>query len=314
MNKFQGIESSLQEVTITTNGVKLHVVQAGPEDGKPIILLHGFPEFWYGWHNQIDHLVEQGYRLWIPDQRGYNLSEKPKGTSAYKVENLVNDVVGLIDHIGVEKIPIIAHDWGGLVAWWTALMHPDRVEQLAVLNVPHPKVFERAIRRNFLQWRRLWYVWFFQIPRLPEFMLSKKNFETALNTLTKTSNPNTFTPDELKLYREAFSQPDEIHSIVNWYRALIQCDRPEPKDWRLQMPTIVMWGKHDHHILTKLAQESIELCDDGKLIIIPNGTHWVHHESPHLVNNYLTDFLGGVEIPASPIPPPRTHPEMPPRS
>jgi pimeloyl-ACP methyl ester carboxylesterase len=139
----------------------------------------------------------------------------------------------------------------------------------------------------------MWYAWFFQIPRFPEYSLSRKDNQGAINSLIGTSKPDAFKPAEIELYRQAFAQPQAIRSMLNWYRALIQRRRPAPADWRLHIPTIVLWGKEDHHILKHLAKESIALCDDGQLVIVPNGTHWVHHEAPQLVNLFLTNFLAG---------------------
>ena len=138
------------------NGLNLHLVQAGDRQGKLLILLHGFPEFWYGWRHQIDALAAHGYRVWVPDQRGYNLSDKPAGIEAYGIDHLVEDVVGLIKAAGEERALLVGHDWGAAVAWWTAIRHPERVEQLAVLNGPHPLVMQTNLRRNPAQWRRSW--------------------------------------------------------------------------------------------------------------------------------------------------------------
>src|SRR5262249_191705 len=150
------------------NGISLHVVTAGPENGKPILLLHGFPEFWYGWRNQIPALADAGFRVIAPDQRGYNLSEKPKGLAAYDLNVLTQDMVGLLDALHIEKAVVAGHDWGGGTAWWLAAHHAERVERLIILNSPHGGAFSRAIRRDLSQLRKSWYFFFFQIPRLPE--------------------------------------------------------------------------------------------------------------------------------------------------
>src|SRR5512134_3366243 len=130
----------LEHSTIKTNGIQLHSVQAGPKDGIPVVLLHGFPEFWYGWRKQIPALAESGCRVIVPDQRGYNLSDKPRGVQAYCVDNLVNDIVGLIGALDYEKVNLVGHDWGALVAWMLAIKHPNRVHRLGIINVPHPTV------------------------------------------------------------------------------------------------------------------------------------------------------------------------------
>ncbi len=155
---------------IETNGVRLHVAQAGPENGRLVILLHGFPEMHWGWRYQIDMLAEAWFRVMAPDQRGCNLSEKPDEIAAYSLDKLVGDVIGLIDHSSTERAFVVGHDWGGAVAWWLGAKHPERVQRLAILNVPHPIVMGRTIWSSWTQRRKSWYMYAFQIPRLPEFL------------------------------------------------------------------------------------------------------------------------------------------------
>jgi pimeloyl-ACP methyl ester carboxylesterase len=138
----------LEHSTIETNGIQLHVVQAGPKSGVPVVLLHGFPEFWYGWRKQIPALVEAGCRVIVPDQRGYNLSDKPKGIKSYGVFTLVDDIIGLIDALGYEKVNLVGHDWGAVVAWTLAIKYPERLQRLSIMNVPHPAVMKRFLLRD----------------------------------------------------------------------------------------------------------------------------------------------------------------------
>src|SRR5689334_8376156 len=152
----------LEHSHIQTNGVKLHIVQDGPKSGPPVLLLHGFPEFWYGWKKQIPAFARAGCRVIVPDQRGYNLSDKPKGMSAYRVDELVEDIVGLIDALEYEKVNLVGHDWGAGVAWMLAIKHPERLHRLGIINVPHPAVISRFLARDFEQMRRSWYALFFQ--------------------------------------------------------------------------------------------------------------------------------------------------------
>ena len=149
---------------IETNGIRLHVAQAGSDDKPLVILLHGFPEFSYGWRKQIPYLVEAGYRVWAPDQRGYNLSDKPEGLAAYSIDELAADVIGLIDAAGEKKVFLVGHDWGAAVAWWVAAKYPERLKKLITLNVPHHSVMRKTLRSNFSQLRKSWYIGFFQIP------------------------------------------------------------------------------------------------------------------------------------------------------
>jgi pimeloyl-ACP methyl ester carboxylesterase len=276
--------------SIKTNGINLHVVQTGPEDGPLVILLHGFPEFWYGWREQIDFLAGQGFRVWAPDQRGYNLSDKPKGLAAYNLDQLSADVIGLIDAAGREKAFLVGHDWGAAVAWWTACKYPERLSKMVILNVPHHKVFRETLNKDGEQRRKSWYIAFFQIPWLPEVLGGLRNTETFAQSLQQTSRPGTFTEADLAEYRKAWSQPGALTSMMNWYRAVVQ-KPPRAPDPRVKVPTLVLWGKKDHFLKHEMAQASIELCDDGRLVYFDDATHWLHHEEPERVNQLMAEFL-----------------------
>src|SRR5215203_4535801 len=211
----------LEKTYIETNGIRLHVVQAGPKSGVPVVLLHGFPEFSYGWRKQIPALVEAGCRVIIPDQRGYNLSDKPKDIKAYSVNTLVDDIIGLIDALGYEKVNLVGHDWGAGVAWALAIKYPERLQRLSIMNVPHPAVMKRFLQRDFEQMRRSWYVFFFQLPWLPEAGLKRGNWRGAESSLRSSGKVNSFTAEDILKYKEAWSQPGAMTAMINWYRALI---------------------------------------------------------------------------------------------
>src|SRR5512146_911539 len=159
-------------LTIYTNGIRLHAVTAGPENGPLVVLLHGFPEYWGGFAGQIGPLAGAGYHVVAPDQRGYNLSDKPRDVGAYRISELARDVIGIIDHFGREKAALVGHDWGAAVAWDTTIHFPERIERLAILNVPHPAAMARALSGFTRQVLRSWYIYFFQVPALPEFLPS----------------------------------------------------------------------------------------------------------------------------------------------
>lgn len=285
------ILTPLEHQAIRVNGVRLHVVKAGPEDGKPVILLHGFPEFWYGWRYQIDALAGAGLRLYIPDQRGYNLSEKPKGVAAYNLDMTAGDIIGLIDHIGVEKALVVGHDWGGAAAWWAATRHADRLEKLAVLNIPHHKVFRRAVQENPEQRRKVRYMAFFQLPFIPEQMLRRNNWKLLAETAFG-GNP-AFSEEDVDHYREAWSQPGGMTAMLNWYRAVRRARPQSMGDERVRVPTLMIWGKKDRVLTPEMAQPSIDLCDDGRLVFIDEASHWVQHEAAAQVNQLLIDWLTG---------------------
>lgn len=276
---------------VETNGVRLHVVMAGPKDGEPVILLHGFPEFWYGWRNQIDFLAERGYRVIVPDQRGYNLSDKPKALAAYNLDALSGDVIGLIDYLKRDKVFLVGHDWGGGVAWFTANKYPDRLKKLAILNVPHHSAFRKYLNQNREQQRRSWYMFFFQVPFVPEFLSGVNQAEGLALALQTTSRPGTFTDADLAEYRKAWIQPGALTGMINWYRAGARTPPEKLLNKRITVPTLVLWGKKDTALNWELAEKSIELCDDGRVIYFENASHWVQHEEAEQVNNHLADFL-----------------------
>lgn len=276
---------------IATNGIRLNVVQAGPDDGPLVILLHGFPEFSYGWRHQIPYLASAGYRVWAPDQRGYNLSDKPDGVAAYTLDALAADVLGLIDAAGQQRAFLIGHDWGAAVAWWIATKYPERLAKMVIINVPHGKVMERQLRRNFAQLRKSWYIFFFQIPRLPEWLARLRDWKIPTQALKRSSRPGTFSDSDLEQYRRAWSQPNAYRSMLNWYRAIMQRPPTPPANPRISVPTLLIWGAQDRFLGRELAQPSIDLCDDGRLVFIEEATHWVQHEEADRVNELIGSFL-----------------------
>jgi pimeloyl-ACP methyl ester carboxylesterase len=277
--------------SVETNGIHLNVVQAGPEDGPLIILLHGFPEFSYSWRKLMPLLVSAGYRVWAPDQRGYNLSDKPDGLDAYGIDQLVADVIGLIDAAKAEKAFLVGHDWGAGVAWWAAATHPERIAKMVVMNVPHGKVMKDFIRKSRRQLLKSWYIFFFQIPWLPERMARMGNWRILVNTLKRTSHRGTFSEDDFAHYREAWSQPRAMTSMLNWYRAFLRRAPTVRANPRIAVPTLLIWGKQDSVLSSDMAQPSIDLCDSGRLVFIEDASHWVYHERLERVTELITEFL-----------------------
>jgi pimeloyl-ACP methyl ester carboxylesterase len=276
---------------IPTNGVNLHVVTAGPQKGKPVVLLHGFPEFWYGWRAQIPALAKAGYRVIVPDQRGYNLSDKPKGIKAYRVDALVGDVIGLVEALGHEQIDLVGHDWGAAVAWAAALSHPKRVRRLGILNVPHPAVMLRFLRRDPEQLRRSWYIFFFQLPWLPEYSLRQNDWRNAVRSLRGSGKIHTFTNEDITEYKMAWSQPGAMSAMLNWYRAAVRHRPKLPRNPRVKAPTLMMWGMRDAALSHRMARPSLDYCEDGKLFFFEDASHWVQHDEAELVTQYLLEFL-----------------------
>ncbi|WP_324672052.1 alpha/beta hydrolase [Hymenobacter sp. GOD-10R] len=280
----------LEHHYIWTNGVTLHVVQCGPKEGPLVILLHGFPDFWYGWRHQIEPLAAAGYRVWVPDQRGYNLSDKPSRIREYTLPTLAHDIVGLIDAAGREQASLIGHDWGGIVTWYLATYHETRILNASVLNVPHPAVLPSAFLRIPDQVVRSWYMFFFQLPWLPEqFMLNN------LGLLTSTSHRGAFRQADLQRYRAAWMRPNAMRGMINWYRAFRYTLGNKDKEPRVTTPVQLIWGKQDVTLNAKLAELSFKLCENGELHYFPDATHWVQLEKPTEVNELLIKFLQAKE-------------------
>ncbi len=282
---------NLEETYLETNGIRLHVIQAGPKDGTPVVLLHGFPEFWYGWRNQIPALAEAGYRVIAPDQRGYNLSEKPRGVNAYTMRELTADVLGLMDALGYEKAYLAGHDWGAAVAWTLAMQNPERFYKLAILNVPHPQVMINTLRRDLRQMLKSWYIGFFQLPWLPEIALGANGFTGLSNMLRASGRGDTFSAADLSEYRKALSQPGALTSMLNWYRAAARSLRSDSRNAHVSVPTLVIWGAQDIALVRWMARSSIDYCNNGRLVFFEDATHWVQHDRAAEVNALLVEFF-----------------------
>ena len=282
----------LKSTFVQANGLKLHVMQAGQEDGKPVLLLHGFPEGWYGWRHQIPALADAGFRVYAPDQRGYNLSDKPCGVAPYRYDHAAADAAALIEILSpAGKAFIVAHDWGAIAAWHLAMTQPERIEKLVVMNVPHPQVITRALRTNPRQMYRSLYALAIQLPRLPERFMLRDDCKRGKQALVSSARPGTFSEAELADYCLAWSQPDAMTSMLNWYRAAFRHGLPRVSDWRVHIPTRIIWGKQDTAIIPELAAQSAALCDDAQLFMLDDATHWLQHEEPQQVNALILDFL-----------------------
>jgi pimeloyl-ACP methyl ester carboxylesterase len=281
---------ALEHHHVPTNGLRLHVVQCGPEDGLLVMLLHGFPEFWYAWRNQIEVLAAAGFRVWAPDQRGYNLSDKPRRVRDYAIDELAGDIIGLMDAAGREKAAVVGHDWGAAVAWHLAAHHPGRLSRVAILNVPHPRVLGRALLRRPGQLLKSWYVFFFQLPWLPEALVKRRRWQFARWALRSTSRPGTFGTEELAQYEAAWARPGAARGMLNWYRAAVRFGSRLGKTGRVAIPVRIIWGERDVFLKRELAQESLAFCDNAELTYLP-ASHWVQHEMPAEVNQLLLQFL-----------------------
>jgi epoxide hydrolase 4 len=287
------ILAGLTEGYADLGDVRLHYVQAGPADGPLVVLLHGFPEFWYSWRRQLPVLAHDGYRVVAPDMRGYNLSDRPSSWRLYDAERLAGDVAGLIRSFGVERAHVVGHDWGAAVAYYAAMYRPEALERLAILNVPHPARMVAGLR-TLEQLRKSWYMLFFQIPALPERLLTRDGYAFAKRSLRANAVRGTFTDEDLERYVVAWSQPGALTGMINYYRSAL---RRSPRGALAAMrpisaPTLVIWGERDAYLGAELAEPERRWVPDVRVERIPEASHWVHHEAPARVNELLLGFLG----------------------
>jgi pimeloyl-ACP methyl ester carboxylesterase len=277
--------------------VRLHYAECGTGDDL-VILLHGFPEFWYSWRHQLPVLGER-YHVVAPDMRGFNLSDKPAGIKNYRIDALVKDVLGLIKFFGKEKAAIVAHDWGAGVAWALAQRHPESVSRLVAMQVPPPA----AWRANFTlrQLRRSWYMFFFQLPRLPEWWASANDFARVEKMYRETSvRPDSFTDADIAAYKEALRQPKALSSSLNYYRANVLkslfrgggIETPSEGNGRVRVPTLFIYGEQDVAIIPETVRGIGRFVDAPyRELRIHESGHWVQNEAVEKVNAALLDFL-----------------------
>ena len=282
--------SELREGYAKFGDQQLHYVEAG--DGPLIVLLHGFPEFWFGWRQQIKPLAAEGFRVVAPDMRGYNLSSKPAGVGAYDTDKLAADIRDLIRERGAESALLVGHDWGGSVAWATAMNHPEVVDRLAILNAAHPRKLSQGLRTP-RQLRKSWYFFYFQPPGLPERHVRAKDWRFFRNFLGD-ARPGAFTPQDIERYVQAWSQPGAATAMINYYRASV---RKSPKRAAAQLrpilaPTRVIWGQRDRYLGPELAEPGRDDVPNlDRVERLPNASHWVHHDEPERVTQLLVDFF-----------------------
>lgn len=269
---------------IDVGEVKLHVVTEG--QGAPVILLHGFPEFHYTWRHQMRALAERGFQAIAPDQRGYYLSDKPKGVASYATSKLVGDVIGLADALGLERFRLVGHDWGGGVAWLVAAFHPERVERLAILNAPHVRLYRRNL--DLEQAMRSWYMFFFQLPWLPERRFGTPD-ALARAILGSTRNKSAFPPEVLAPLQQAWTMPGVATSAIHWYRAAVRY--PPRRIPKIRSKTLVLWSERDAFLSPRLLNGIEHVCEDYRIVHLPDASHWVNQEEPERVNEHLIPFL-----------------------
>lgn len=271
--------------------IHLHLVDAG--DGPLVVLLHGFPEFWYSWRHQIPPLVESGFRVIAPDMRGYNGSDRPRGIRAYRAQAVAGDIERLVAWAGVERAAVVGHDWGGAIAWQLAVQAPAVVERLGILNVPHPLSMARGLR-TLRQVRKSWYIGAFQVPWMPEAVLHAGQFAVLRRILRDDpTNPNAFTPEDVRRYVEVWSRPGGLTEPINYYRALRYANLRQLRNFErpIDIPTLVIWGERDRYLGSELAEPPREVVRNVRVERLPEASHWVHLDEPATINRLLIGFL-----------------------
>ena len=284
--------AALKHDFIQTNGIDLHYVSQGESESKLMLMLHGFPEFWYSWRHQIAEFA-QDYRVVAIDMRGYNDSDKPKAVSGYQMSELLADVKGVISNLGYEDCILVAHDWGGAIAWNFAYEYPEMVEKLIVMNLPHPAKFIDGLK-TWKQLRKSWYIFWFQLPWLPELFFKINNYKAIASILVNMAiNKSAFTPEDISAYQDAAAKPGALTAMINYYRANFKLTSDlSVQDWGvLNIPTLIIWGELDTAFGKELTYGTDAYVSNLKIKYIPNCSHWVQQEQPALVNQYMRSFL-----------------------
>jgi pimeloyl-ACP methyl ester carboxylesterase len=290
----------IQHQFVAANGLRFHVASCGAGD-RLALCLHGFPECWYSWRHQLPVLARLGYRAWAPDLRGYGETDRPLDREDYAVERLLDDVAGLIDAAQARSTILLAHDWGAIIAWYFALRQLRPLDRLVIMNVPHPAVMDRAIRRP-RQMLRSWYVLLFQIPRLPEALLRARNHRAIGDAFLNSAIDKHRFPDEvLQVYRDSAARPGALTAMMNYYRALVRgggAERQRKLGYPLiEIPTLMIWGERDVALGKETTYGTDAFVQNLTLRYLPNVSHWVQQEAPETVNAMLEAWLSGQPVP-----------------
>jgi epoxide hydrolase 4 len=285
------VEIEVRHERMRGDGVTLHVARAGT--GPPVILLHGFPENWTSWRHQILPLARAGFSVLAPDLRGYNLSDRPTGRDAYRLRHLVDDVAALVRGAGFERAHVVGHDWGGIIAWTFAGEHPALLDRLVVLNAPHMRLYAEAAWRPAQLFRSA-YVYFFQLPALPEALLSAADFAAVRHMFRALpARRGAFTRDEIDGYVRALAGPGALKAAIDYYRANAAPGAFRPaRHARTDAPVLVIWGERDPALSRTLLDGIERFAPRVRVHRLPDAGHWVQNEAPDEVNALLLQFLG----------------------
>ena len=284
---------------VEANGLNFEVDKCGNSD-KLAICLHGFPEHSFSWRYQLPFLAELGYEAWAPNLRGYGGSDKPQGIENYTMQHLLADVAGLIDQADKKEVVLIAHDWGAVIAWQFAMQQVRALSHLIICNVPHPGPMDKAFRKGFAQLKKSWYIFFFQIPWLPEYLFGRDNSHAMGDAiLNSCCDANMFPEEVLAVYRRNANQPGALTAMINYYRAAVRrragfADQPFNV---IEVPTLMIWGEDDIALTKDSTLGTEEYVRDFSIRYLPRVSHWVQQEAPEATNQMIGAFLTSAPVP-----------------
>jgi pimeloyl-ACP methyl ester carboxylesterase len=289
------LDPAIHEIEVRANGLKFHVLEAGTGD-RLALFLHGFPELAFSWRDQLPLLAALGYRAWAPDLRGYGGTDRPQGMREYAIEKLMDDVAGLIDASGAKETVLVAHDWGGVIAWYFALRRIRPLSRLIVMNLPHPAIFDRVLRSGWRQRLRSWYVLFFQLPWLPERVFRIRNASPVTEAFRRMAVDKSRFPEEvLDVYRQAALKPGALTAMINYYRALVRgggAQRQRSLGFpRIDVPVLMVWGEQDSALGKELTYGTEAYVPDLTIEYLPDASHWVQQDAPAKVNEIVRAWL-----------------------
>ncbi len=286
-------------IAVEANGLTFEVAAAGPEHPaappRLALCLHGFPEHAYSWRYQIPLLTELGYVVWAPNLRGYGNTDAPGKMAAYLLDTLLADVVGLIEAFtrthGGAQVLLLAHDWGGMLAWLAAMRHPELLDRLIVCNMPHPACFAREVRRPE-QFFKSWYVLFFQLPWLPERLLGAGGARAIMEMFREAEIPE----EDREVYRRNADRPGRLTAMIHWYRALLRGggwrSLPRPGQWpTIPVKTLLLWGDADKALSTRTTEGTSAFVPHLTLQLLPGISHWIQQEAHAAVNEKILAWL-----------------------
>jgi epoxide hydrolase 4 len=290
----------VQFIRVAANGINFEVATMGSGD-RLALCLHGFPEHAYSWRHQMPLLARLGFRVWAPNLRGYGGTDSPREVSAYKTRMLVEDVASLIKAAGARETLLLAHDWGGALAWSLAIEQPALIDKLVMMNLPHPACFARELRRP-PQLFKSWYMFFFQLPWLPEFLLGRRRGRATSDVIRRTSrDPARFTDEDLEVYRANAARPGGLTAMINWYRALFRGGSLRRFSGGnvpiIRIPTLFLWGDADTALSLRTTRETEKYVSNLTFRVFPGVSHWIQQEAPETVNAMLEAWLTGRPVP-----------------